>query len=178
MPLTRLGITPRRCSANPPDEAIPAAVRYCAVRPVSTPRPCATHSCTASASHPRKRTAEPSKGDGRLLCAHKGPCRGVGHVPAVTVSPVRPSGHCIAIPDAVGACGDGTSPCPLLCLVRPPASGTLESARGRPPNKRPLHRHPRSRSWTDTGRAMKSRQKQDSPGRLSTPRHCTACLPT
>jgi hypothetical protein len=33
MPLTRLGIIPRRCSANPPGEAIPATVRLCAVRP-------------------------------------------------------------------------------------------------------------------------------------------------
>jgi hypothetical protein len=45
----------------------------------------------------------------------------------------------------VEACSDGTSPRPLLCLVRPPVSGTLESACGRPPNERPLHHHPRSR---------------------------------
>jgi hypothetical protein len=34
--------------------------------------------------------AEPSKGDGRLFCARTGPCRDVGRVPAVTISPVRP----------------------------------------------------------------------------------------
>jgi hypothetical protein len=33
----RLGITPRRCSANSPGEAIPATVRRCAAWPVSLP---------------------------------------------------------------------------------------------------------------------------------------------
>jgi hypothetical protein len=129
--------------------------------------------------HTRKRVAEPSKGDGRLFRAHTGPCRDVGRVLSVAISPVQTSppsqrhpGHCNAIP-AVEARGDGTSPLPLLCPVRPPISGTLESARGRPPNGRPLHLHPRSRSWTDTGHAMTSHRKQDSPGRSSTPRHCT-----
>jgi hypothetical protein len=37
VPLTRLGIISRRCSANPPGEAIPANVRHCAVRPGSAP---------------------------------------------------------------------------------------------------------------------------------------------
>jgi hypothetical protein len=59
-PLTRLGITPRRYSANPPDEAIPTVVRYCAVRPVSAPRHCATHSCMAA-------RVAPSKEDGGTL---------------------------------------------------------------------------------------------------------------
>jgi hypothetical protein len=35
--LTRLRITPRRCSANSQGEAIPAAVQHCAARPVSAP---------------------------------------------------------------------------------------------------------------------------------------------
>jgi hypothetical protein len=34
---TRLGITPRRCSANSPGEAIPITVRRCAAWPVSVP---------------------------------------------------------------------------------------------------------------------------------------------
>jgi hypothetical protein len=82
---------PRCCSANFPGEAIPATMWRCAVRPGSTPRHCATHSRTAGTPHPRKRTAEPSKGDGRLFHARTGPCRDVGRVPAVTISLVRPS---------------------------------------------------------------------------------------
>jgi hypothetical protein len=57
-----LGITPRRCSANSPSEAIPATVRRCAARLVSVLQHCAAHSRTADAPCPRKRTAEPSKG--------------------------------------------------------------------------------------------------------------------
>jgi hypothetical protein len=149
MPLTRLGIMPRRCSTNSPGEAIPATMRRCVVRSGSTPRHCATHSRTAGTPHPRKRTAEPSKGGGRLFRARTGPCRDVGRVPSVTISPGRPSPppwrhprHCIAIPDVVEARGDRTSPRPLLCLVRPPVSDTLKSACGRPSNGQPIHRHP------------------------------------
>jgi hypothetical protein len=104
-PLACLGTMPRRCSANPPGEAIPATVRFCAVRPVSALRHYATHSCTVGVPHPRKRTVEPSKGDERLFCARMGPCRDVGRVPYITIIPVRPSpplqrhpGHCSAIP--------------------------------------------------------------------------------
>jgi hypothetical protein len=178
--LTRLGVISRHCSTNPPGEVIPTTIRHCVVRPVSAPRHCATHSRTAGAPPPQKRTVEPSKGDGRQSCAHTGPCRDVGRVPAITISPVRPSPpswrhpeHCSSIPDTVEARGNRTSPRPLLRPVRPPVSGTLEPARGRPPNGRPLCHHPRSRSWTDIWRAMTSRRKQDSPGRPSTPRHCT-----
>jgi hypothetical protein len=35
MPLTRLGIMPRCCSANPPSKAIPTTIQHCAVRPVT-----------------------------------------------------------------------------------------------------------------------------------------------
>jgi hypothetical protein len=52
----------RRCSANPTGEAIPATVRHCAVRLVSAPWHCATHSRTTGAPHPRRTTVEPSKG--------------------------------------------------------------------------------------------------------------------
>jgi hypothetical protein len=130
----------------------------------------------------------PRRGDKRLFHACPGLRRDVrpaGPVTSVAVGPVRPSpssrhhpGHCIAIPDAVEARGDGTSPRPLLCLVQPTVSGTLESACGRPSNEQPLHRHSRSRSWTDTGHAMTSRQKGDSPERPSTPRRCTPYLHT
>jgi hypothetical protein len=74
---------------------------------------------------------------------------------SVSISPVRPSpplqrhsGHCSVIPDAVKAHGDRTSPRPLLCLVRPPVNGTLESARGWRPDDQPLRHHPRSRPCT------------------------------
>jgi hypothetical protein len=124
MPLTRLGIMPRRCSANSPGEAIPTTMRRCTIRPGSTPRHYSIHSRTTEMPHPRKRTAEPMKGDGRLFRARTGPCRDVGRIPSVTISPGRPSppprrhpGHCIAIPDAVEARGDGTLPCLLLCRM-------------------------------------------------------------
>jgi hypothetical protein len=150
---------------------------------VSAARHCATHSRTAGASHPRRRMVESLKRDGRPSCAHVGPCRDVGRVPFVTISHVRPSlpprpGHCNTILNVVEARGDRTSPRPLLCSVRPLVNGPLESTRGRRPNGRLIRHHPRSRSWTDTGHAMTSRQKQGSPGRPSTPRHCTSCLHT
>jgi hypothetical protein len=59
---TRLRIMPRHCSANSRGEAIPATVRRCAAWSATTPWHCATHSRTAGASHPRRRTTEPSKG--------------------------------------------------------------------------------------------------------------------
>jgi hypothetical protein len=99
-------------------------------------------------------------------------------------SPPSPSalcdhpGHCTTIPDAVGACGDGTPPRQPLCLVRPHVNGTLESSRGQPSNEQPLHHPPRSRSWTRTGHAMTPRQKRYSPGQPSTLWHCTPCLYT
>jgi hypothetical protein len=92
------------------------------------------------------------------LCDH--PCR-----------PQHHPGHCITILDTVGACGDRMPPRRLLCLVRPHVNGTLESSHEQPLNRRPLRRHPQSRSWTRTGRAMTPCQKQDSPGRPSTPWH-------
>jgi hypothetical protein len=142
---------------------------------------------------PTRRTLEkgrrsPRREGERLLHARTGlrrDVRPVGAVTSVAIGPVRPSppsrrhpGHCITIPDVVEACGDRTPPRRLLCLVRPHVNDTLESSRGRPSNRRPLRRHPRSRSWTRTGRAMMPRQKQDSPGRPSTPWRCTPYLHT
>jgi hypothetical protein len=155
----------------------------------TTPWHCATHSRTADASHPRKRMAEPSKGRRTTTPRPRKDnavtsCRRDRSPPSPSVlcdHPRRPQhhpGHCIAIPDAVGACYDRTPPRRLLCLARPRVNGTLESSHGRPPNRRPLRRHPRSRSWTRTGRAMTPRQMQDLPGRSSTPRRCTPCLYT
>jgi hypothetical protein len=125
----------------------------------------------------------PRRGDRRLLHARAGLRRDVrlaGPVTSVVVGPVQPSppsqhhpGHCIAIPYAVGVRSDKTPPRRLLCALRPPVSRTLELMYGRRPNEKPLRRHPRSRSWTDTRGAMTSRRKRDSSGRPSTPRHCT-----
>jgi hypothetical protein len=130
----------------------------------------------------------PRRGDGRLLHACPGLRRDVrlaGPVTSVAVGPVQPSppsqrhpGHCITIPYAVGIQSDKTPPRRLLCALRPPVSHTLEPASRRQPNEKPLRHHPRSRSWVDTGHAMTSHQKQDSPGRPSTPRHCTPYLNT
>jgi hypothetical protein len=136
--------------------------------------------CTADAPHPRKRMAEPSKGrrtttprpckdnavmSGRWARSPPSPSALCGH----PRRPQRHPGHCITIPDAVEACDDGTPPRQLLYPRTASRHDTIESSHGRPPNMRPLHRHPRSRSWTRTGCAMTPRQKQDSPGRSSTP---------
>jgi hypothetical protein len=142
---------------------------------------------------PTRRTLEkgqqsPRRGDVGLLHVRTELCRDVrpvGAVTSVAVGPVRPSpplqrhpGHCITIPDAVEACDDRTLPRQPLCLLRPHVNGTLESSRGRTSNGQPLRRHPRSCSWTRTGHAMTPCQKRDSPGRSSTPWHCTPCLYT
>jgi hypothetical protein len=130
----------------------------------------------------------PRKEDGRLLRARSGQrrdVRPVKRISSVTIGPVRPSppprrhpGHFIAIPDIVGVRGDKTLPYLLLCTLRPPVGCTLESAYGRRPNGKFPHRHPRSRSWTDTGHAMTLCQKHDSPGRSSTLQHCAPYLYT
>jgi hypothetical protein len=87
----------------------------------------------------------------------------------------RPCATILTVPNAIPATA---SPSPTLwkraatgrrhtsyCTpVRPHVNGTLESSHGRSPNRRPLHRHPQSRSWTCTGRAMTPRQTRDSPG--------------
>jgi hypothetical protein len=164
-------------------------MRRCAAWPATTPWHCATHSHTADAPHPRKRMAEPSKGrrmttprprkDNTVTSGRRD--RSPLSPSALCDHPRRPQhhpDHCIPIPDATGACSDGTPPRRLLCLVQPRVDNTLESTHERPPNRRPLHHHPRSRSWTRTGRAMMPRQMRDSPGRLSSPRRCTPCLYT
>jgi hypothetical protein len=170
---------PRHCSANSRGEAIPATVRRCAAWS-ATPWHCATRSHTADAPHPRKRTTEPSK---RRRTITPRPCRdntmtsgrrdwSPPSPSALCDHPRRPQrhpGHCITIPDAVEACGDGTPPGQQLYPRTASRHGTLESSHGRPPNRRPLHRHPRSRSWTRTGCAMTPHQEQDSPGCPSTP---------
>jgi hypothetical protein len=100
----------------------------------------------------------PRRGDKHFFHVYTGlhhDVRLVRTVFSVSISPVRPSPplqrhseYCSVIPDAVKAHGDRTSPRPLLCLVRPPVNGTLESARGRRPDDQPLRHHPRSRPCT------------------------------
>jgi hypothetical protein len=121
----RLGITPRHCSANSRGKAIPAIVRRYAAWSATTPWHCATHSRTAGAPHPRKSTAEPSKGR-RTTTPHlcKDNVTTLGRWDWSPPSPSAPCdhprrprrhpGHCIAIPNAVEVCGDGASPRQLL----------------------------------------------------------------
>jgi hypothetical protein len=51
--LTRLRITPRRCSTDSLGKTIPATMQHCAERPVSTPWHCAAYFRTANTSSPR-----------------------------------------------------------------------------------------------------------------------------
>jgi hypothetical protein len=142
---------------------------------------------------PARRTLEggrrnPRKRDGCSTRACPGRRRDVGpvrRISSVSISPVRPSvlprrnpGHCSVIPDDVRVRDDKTPPRLLLCTLRPPVNRTLESAYGRRPGKKLPRRHPRSRSWTDTGHATTLCQKQDSPGRPSILQHCAPCLYT
>jgi hypothetical protein len=174
---------PRHCSADSPP--LCDAVRHGQQPPRGTLPPTPVRTAHRTLEKGRR---NPRKDDARLLRARIGRChdvRPVGAVTTVAISPVRPSppprrhpGHCITIPDAVEACGDGTPPRQPLCLVRPHVNSTLESSRGRFSNEQPLRHLPRSHSWTCTGRAMTPRQKRDSPGQPSTPWHCMSCLHT
>jgi hypothetical protein len=58
--LTRLGITPRRCSTHSLGKTIPATIQHCADRPVSAPWHCAAYFRTAN-------TPSPRRGDGGTL---------------------------------------------------------------------------------------------------------------
>jgi hypothetical protein len=186
--LTRLGITPRRCSTDSLGKTIPVTIQHCAKRPVSAPWHCAAYFRMANTSSPRRGPAEPSNGGECFFYDYTGPRRDVrptGTVFSVVVSPVGPSpplqrhpGYCDDIPNAVGAHGDRTSPRPPLYLVRTPVDGTLEPAHGRRPDGQHIDHHPRSRLCTGIGLAMTPQQEQDSPGQSSTPWHCTPRLHT
>jgi hypothetical protein len=174
---------PRHCSADSPP--LCDTVRHGQQPPRGTVPPTQVRLAHRTLEKGRR---NPRRKDARLLRARMGRRRDVrlvGAVTSVAISPVRPSppprrhpGHCITIPDAVEACGDGTPPCQPLCLVRTHVNGTLESSRGRPSNELALRHAPRSHSWTRTGHAMTPYQKRDSPGQPSTPWRCTPSLHT
>jgi hypothetical protein len=164
-------------------------MRRCAAWQATTPWHCATHYHTADLLHPRKTTAEPSKGRQETTPRpHKDnavtPGRRGQSPPSPSVLcchhhyPRHHLRHCITMSSTVGGRGDEAPPRRLLCAQRPPVSRTLEPMYGRRPHGRPLHCHPQSRSSTDTGHAMMPRQMQDSPGRPSTAQRCTPCLYT
>jgi hypothetical protein len=186
--MTRLGITPRRCSADPFGKTIPTTIQHCAERPVSALWHCAAYFCTANTLSPQRGAAEPSSGGKCFFNDYTGLHRDVrpaGTVFSVAISPVWPSpplqrhaGYCDDIPNAVEAHGDRTSPRPPLYLVWTPVDGTLEPAHGRRSDSQPLRHHPRSRSCMGTGLATTTQQERDSLGRSSTPWHCSPCLHT
>jgi hypothetical protein len=148
---TRLGIMPRHCSADSP--SLCDTVRHGQQPPRGTvpltPVWLAHHTLEKGRRNPRWE-------DTRLLRARTGRRRDVkpvGAVTSVAISPVRPSlpprrhpRHCINIPDAVEACGDGTPPWQPLCLVRPHVNSTprvltrttLERATSTPPPSKTL----------------------------------------
>jgi hypothetical protein len=182
--LTCLGITPRRCPANSRGEAIPAVVQHCAARPVSAPRHCAAYPRTANTPRPRRGAGGTLE---YLRRAYTGPRRDVrpaGSVIPVVVNPVRPSPP---LPHHVGRCGD----IPTLlrrtgtrhrhnghCATYGPPSTAPSNCPPRRPVNQPLHRRPRSRSCTGTGRTTTPQQERDSPGRPSALQHCSPYLRT
>jgi hypothetical protein len=76
-------------------------------------------------------------------------------------------------PGAVGACGDKTSPQQPLCHVWASRQRHPRIGPPRRPVNQLLHRSPRSRSCTSTGRPTTPQRERDSPGRPSAPQHCS-----
>jgi hypothetical protein len=107
-------------------------MQRCAAWPATTSWHCATHSRTAGAPHPRKRTAEPSKGrrttmphprkdnavtSGRRDRSLPSPSALCGHPRRSQRHP----GHCITITNTVGG-GTGRQDAATSATVRPAAS--------------------------------------------------------
>jgi hypothetical protein len=170
----RLGIMPHHCSADSPP--------LCDAMRRGQQPPCGTVPPTPVRLAPRaleKGQWNPRRDNTQLLCTCVGrrrDVRPVGAVTSVAIGPVRPSRPLHHHTQCCGTCGDRTPPRHPLYLVRPPVNDTLEPTRGRRPDERPLCRHPRSHSYTGTGRAMTPHQKRDLPGQPSTPWHYTPCL--
>jgi hypothetical protein len=167
---------PRHCSADSPP--LCDAVRSGQQPPRGTSPPTPVRLAPRALEKGRRK---PQRENTQLLCTCAGwrrDVRPVGAVTSVAIGPVRPSWPLNHHTRRCGTCGDKTPPRQPVYLVRPPVNGTHEPARGRRPDERPLHHHPRSRSCTGTGRATTPHQKWDSPGQPSTPCHCTSCLYT
>jgi hypothetical protein len=114
----------------------------------------------------------------RALTRRRRDVKPVRRVSFVVIGPVPPSRALQHHPRRCGSQEDKTSPRPPLCDRQPSVSPTLELTHTQRPEERLPHCHPRSHSWTDTGHAVTLCQKQDSPGRSSTPWRCTLCRRT
>jgi hypothetical protein len=177
--LTRLGITPRRCSANSRGEAIPAAVQHCAEgrcqlrdtvppTPVRLTRRALEGGPAAPLNIFHELMQEQAVTSGRWDQSS----------PSLSTLCDRPR-HCGTTPDTVTTsqrCWDArgrdiatTATVPRTGpRQRRPRTGPL-----RRPVNQPLHRHPRSRSCTSTRRTTTPQQERDSPGRPSALQHCS-----
>jgi hypothetical protein len=152
---------------------------------VSAPRHCATYTRTANAQRPRRGAGGTLE---YLLHAYTGPRRDVrpaGSVIPVAVNPVRPSPplphhaeHCGNIPTLLGRTGTRHRHNGPLCHIRAPCQRHPRTGPPRRSVNRPLHRRPRSRTCTGTGRTTTPQQERDSPGRLSALQHCSPYLHT
>jgi hypothetical protein len=98
------------------------------------------------------------------LCGHPRHCRTMPDIVATSQRCWDVRGQDIATTDTVPR----TAPPSMAPSNRPP----------RRPVNQPLHRHPRSRSCTGTGRTTTPQQERDSPGRPSAPQHCSPYLHT
>jgi hypothetical protein len=183
--LTRLGITPQRCSTNSLGGTHP---RHCGAlcdeAGVSSWH-CAAHSCTANTPSPRRGPTEPSNAlsvttqgqamtSGRrersspslsTLCGHPCPCSATPRTAATT-------------PTLLERTGVGRRHTRRCTSYGPPSTAPLDPVRRRRPDGQPLRLYPRSRSCLGTGRAATPAPERDSPGRLSAPRHCSPRLHT
>jgi hypothetical protein len=122
--IMRLGITPRRCSANSLGGTHPRHCGDCATWPVLAPWHCSAHSRTANAPRPRRgggHTLEPlshesagSNHDVRAAGRHPRHCWSCAAAPV----PVAPRRAQLQQLQCYWACGDGTPPRPPLYPVR------------------------------------------------------------
>jgi hypothetical protein len=101
----------------------------------------------------------------------RSPCRSqpCAAIPA-TAAPRRTLWRCLS---AVGTHGDKTPPQRPLCHVRASRQRHPRIGPPRRPVNQLLRRSPRSRSCTSTRRTTTPQLERDSPGRPSTPQHCS-----
>jgi hypothetical protein len=163
--LTRLGITPRRCSTDSPGRPSLPLCNTVPPTPIrlthrafeggpaepSNAFPVTTQGYAVTSGR-RERTSSSLS----ALCGHPRPC-------STTPSTVTTS---LTLLECTGT---GRRHDRHYAAYGPPVDGTLEPARGRRPDNQPLHRHLRSCSCTSTGCSTTPRLEQDSPGRPSAP---------